>query len=135
MNPWWGRDIGGNQQRELQRDSTEHRFFKEQRELEPEFLALRNYFFNSLLEKQTSFQCLCHSYDILLICLVDTPGHLKDKETEIKPVGACMVANIKSLFQVTVPKIVIIIRKGCGLALKQSRGSYSRLLGFYSDAG
>jgi len=69
------------------------------------------------LDKQTSFQCLCDSYNIPLIFLIDTPGHLTGKDAEIKRVGAKVVNNIQSLFQVTVPKIVILIRKGYGQAL------------------
>ncbi len=69
------------------------------------------------LEKQTSFQCLCDSYNIPLIFLVDSPGHLTGRDAEIKRVGAKVVNNLQSLFQVTVPKIVIIIRKGYGQAL------------------
>ncbi|HHO76019.1 MAG TPA: carboxyl transferase [Deltaproteobacteria bacterium] len=69
------------------------------------------------LDKQTSFQCLCDSYNIPLIFLIDTPGHLTGKDAEMKRVGAKVVNNIQSLFQVTVPKIVILIRKGYGQAL------------------
>ncbi len=69
------------------------------------------------LDKQTSFQCLCDSYNIPLIFLVDTPGHLTGREAEQRRVGIKVVNNLQSLFQVTVPKIVIILRKGYGQAL------------------
>jgi len=69
------------------------------------------------LNKQTSFQCLCDSFNIPLIFLVDSPGHLTGKDAELKKVGAKVVNNLQCLFQVTVPKIVIIIRKGYGQAL------------------
>ena len=69
------------------------------------------------LEKSTSFMCHCDSFNIPLIFLVDTPGHLTGKEAEIKRVGAKVVNNLQALFQVTVPKIVVLIRKGYGQAL------------------
>jgi acetyl-CoA carboxylase carboxyltransferase component len=69
------------------------------------------------LDKQTSFQCLCDSYNIPLIFLVDSPGHLTGRDAELRRVGAKVVNNLQSLFQVTVPKIVIILRKGYGQAL------------------
>jgi acetyl-CoA carboxylase carboxyltransferase component len=69
------------------------------------------------LDKQTSFQVLCDSYNIPLIFLVDSPGHLTGKDAELKRVGAKVVNNLQCLFQVTVPKIVIIVRKGYGQAL------------------
>jgi len=69
------------------------------------------------LDKQTGFLCLCDSYNIPLIFLVDTPGHLTGKEAEMKRVGARVVNNLQALFQVTVPKIVVILRKGYGQAL------------------
>ena len=69
------------------------------------------------LDKQTSFLCLCDSYNIPLVFLVDTPGHLTGKDAEMKRVGARVVNNLQALFQVTVPRIVIILRKGYGQAL------------------
>jgi acetyl-CoA carboxylase carboxyltransferase component len=69
------------------------------------------------LEKSTSFMCHCDSFNIPLIFLVDTPGHLTGKEAELKRVGARVVNNLQALFQVTVPKIVVLIRKGYGQAL------------------
>jgi acetyl-CoA carboxylase carboxyltransferase component len=69
------------------------------------------------LDKQTSFQCLCDSYNIPLIFLVDSPGHLTGKDAEMRRVGAKVQTNLQCLFQVTVPKITIVIRKGYGQAL------------------
>jgi len=68
------------------------------------------------LDKLTSFLCLCDSYNIPLIFLHDTPGHLVGKEAEQKKVGAKVVRAQQALFQVTVPKISIIIRKSYGKA-------------------
>lgn len=69
------------------------------------------------LEKSTSFLCHCDSFNIPLIFLVDTPGHLTGREAEQKRVGAKVVNNLQALFQVTVPKITILVRKGYGQAL------------------
>jgi len=69
------------------------------------------------LEKSTSFLCLCDSYNIPLIFLADTPGHLTGKEAERKRVGSRVVNQIQALFQVTVPKITINIRKNYGQAM------------------
>jgi methylmalonyl-CoA decarboxylase subunit alpha len=68
------------------------------------------------LDKLTSFLCLCDSYNIPLIFLHDTPGHLVGKDAERKNVGAKVVRAQQALFQVTVPKISIIIRKSYGKA-------------------
>ena len=68
------------------------------------------------LDKLMSFLCLCDSYNIPLIFLHDTPGHLVGKEAESKRVGAKVVNALQALFQVTVPKISIIIRKSYGQA-------------------
>jgi len=69
------------------------------------------------LEKSTGFMCHCDSLNIPLIFLVDTPGHMTGKEAELKRVGARVVNNLQALFQVTVPKITVLIRKGYGQAL------------------
>jgi acetyl-CoA carboxylase carboxyltransferase component len=66
------------------------------------------------LDKMMSFLCLCDSYNIPLIFLHDTPGHMVGKEGEVKKVGAKVVNALQCLFQVTVPKIAIIIRKTYG---------------------
>jgi acetyl-CoA carboxylase carboxyltransferase component len=68
------------------------------------------------LDKLTSFLCLCDSYNIPLIFLHDTPGHLVGKEAERKRVSAKVVNAQQALFQVTVPKISIIVRKSFGRA-------------------
>jgi len=69
------------------------------------------------LEKSTSFMCLCDSFNIPLVFFSDTPGHLTGKEAEIRRVGSRVVNNIQALFQVSVPKISIIIRKNYGQAM------------------
>jgi methylmalonyl-CoA decarboxylase subunit alpha len=66
------------------------------------------------LDKMMSFLCLCDSYNIPLIFLHDTPGHMVGKDGEIKKVGAKVVNALQCLYQVTVPKISIIIRKTYG---------------------
>ncbi len=68
------------------------------------------------LDKHTSFLCLCDSFNIPLIFLHDTPGHMVGKEAEEKRVGAKVSNNLQALCQVTVPKIVIVIRKSYGQA-------------------
>jgi acetyl-CoA carboxylase carboxyltransferase component len=66
------------------------------------------------LDKMMSFLCLCDSYNIPLIFLHDTPGHMVGKDAEAKRVGAKVVNALQCLFQVTVPKIAIIVRKSYG---------------------
>ena len=66
------------------------------------------------LDKMMSFLCLCDSYNIPLIFLHDTPGHMVGKDAETKRVGAKVVNALQCLFQVTVPKIAIIVRKSYG---------------------
>jgi acetyl-CoA carboxylase carboxyltransferase component len=68
------------------------------------------------LDKMISFLCLCDSYNIPLMFFHDTPGHMVGKEAEAKKVGAKVVNALQALFQVTVPKIAIIIRKTYGQA-------------------
>ncbi|MDX2439195.1 MAG: carboxyl transferase domain-containing protein [Desulfobacterales bacterium] len=68
------------------------------------------------LEKHTSFLCLCDSFNIPIIFLHDTPGHMVGKDAEKQKVGAKVVNNLQALCQVTVPKISIVIRKSYGQA-------------------
>ncbi len=68
------------------------------------------------LDKLTGFICLCDSFNIPMIFLHDTPGHLVGKRAEQKKVGAKVVRAQQALFQATVPKISIIIRKSYGKA-------------------
>lgn len=68
------------------------------------------------LDKHTSFLCLCDSFNIPVIFLHDTPGHLVGKEAERRRVGARVINNLQALCQVTVPKISIVIRKSYGQA-------------------
>ncbi len=68
------------------------------------------------LEKLTSFLCLCDSFNIPLVFFHDTPGHWVGKEAEEKRVGAKVMNALQALYQVTVPKIAIVIRKSYGQA-------------------
>lgn len=68
------------------------------------------------LDKFMSFLCLCDSYNIPIVFLHDTPGHLVGKDAELKKVGAKVVNAQQALFQTTVPKISIIVRKSYGKA-------------------
>lgn len=68
------------------------------------------------LDKLMGFLCLCDSYNIPLVFFHDTPGHMVGKEAEAKKVGAKVVNALQCLFQVTVPKIAIIVRKTYGQA-------------------
>ncbi len=68
------------------------------------------------LDKMMDFLCLCDSYNIPLVFFHDTPGHMVGKEAESKKVGAKVVNALQCLFQVTVPKIAIIVRKTYGQA-------------------
>lgn len=68
------------------------------------------------LDKITSMLCLCDSYNIPLIFLHDTPGHMVGREAELNKVSAKVINAMQALFQVTVPKISIIIRKSYGQA-------------------
>lgn len=69
------------------------------------------------LEKSMSFFCLCDSYNIPLIFMNDTPGHMTGKEAELKRVGARVTNQLQALLQVTVPKITINVRKNYGQAM------------------
>ena len=75
------------------------------------------------LEKSTSFMCHCDSFNIPIIFFVDTPGHLTGKEAELRRVGARVINNLQALYQVTVPKITVLIRKGYGQALVNMCGA------------
>jgi len=69
------------------------------------------------LEKSMSLMCLCDSYNIPLIFMNDTPGHMTGREAELKRVGARVTNQIQCLLQVTVPKITINVRKNYGQAM------------------
>ncbi len=66
------------------------------------------------LDKHTNFLCLCDSFNIPILFLTDTPGHLTGMDAERNRVGAKVVTNLQALFQVTVPRISIVIRKAFG---------------------
>ncbi|MBW1660490.1 MAG: carboxyl transferase, partial [Deltaproteobacteria bacterium] len=68
------------------------------------------------LDKLMGFLCLCDSYNIPLVFFHDTPGHMVGKDAEAKKVGAKVVNALQCLFQVTVPKIAVIVRKTYGQA-------------------
>ena len=68
------------------------------------------------LDKLTGFICLCDSYNLPMLFLHDTPGHQVGKEAEHRKVGAKVVRAQQALFQATVPKISIILRKSYGKA-------------------
>ena len=68
------------------------------------------------LDKMMSFLCLCDSFNIPIVFLHDTPGHMVGKDAEIKRVGGKVVNALQCLFQVTVPKIAVIVRKTYGQA-------------------
>ncbi len=68
------------------------------------------------LDKLTSMLCLTDSYNIPLVFLHDTPGHFVGKNAELNKVSAKVINAMQALFQVTVPKISIIIRKSYGQA-------------------
>ena len=46
----------------------------------------------------------------------DTPGHMVGKDAEAKRVGGKVVNALQCLYQVTVPKIAVIVRKTYGQA-------------------
>ena len=68
------------------------------------------------LDKLTSMLCLCDSYNVPLVFLHDTPGHLVGRDAEKNKVSAKVINAMQALFQVTVPKISVIIRKSYGQA-------------------
>ena len=68
------------------------------------------------LDKMTSMFCLSDSYNIPLVFLHDTPGHMVGKEAEINKVSAKVINAMQALYQVSVPKITIIVRKSYGQA-------------------
>ena len=68
------------------------------------------------LDKMMSFFCLCDAYNIPLVFLHDTPGHMVGKDAELKRVGGKVVNALQCLYQVTVPKIAVIVRKSYGQA-------------------
>lgn len=68
------------------------------------------------LDKLTGFICLCDSYNIPMIFLHDTPGHLVGRGAEKRKVGVKVVRAQQALFQATVPKISVILRKSYGKA-------------------
>ena len=78
------------------------------------------------LDKMMSFFCLCDSYNIPLVFMHDTPGHMVGKDAETKRVGGKVVNALQCLYQVTVPKIAVIVRKSYGQATVNMGGMGAR---------
>lgn len=74
-------------------------------------------------EKVASFICLCDSYNIPLIHLVDTPGFLVGRPAERRKISLKIMTWMEALALASVPKITVIVRKAYGMAISNMCGS------------
>ena len=68
-------------------------------------------------DKASSFIVLCDSFNIPLIHLVDSPGHLVGSQAERERVLNKVIVWLDALGKATVPKITVLMRKAYGLAI------------------
>jgi len=73
-------------------------------------------------DKATDFIILCDTYNIPLIFLADTPGHLVGRPAEQKRIPTKIMLWMEAMGFATVPKICIIIRKAYGMAISNMCG-------------
>lgn len=73
-------------------------------------------------DKATDFIILCDTYNIPLIFLADTPGHLVGKPAEQKRIPTKIMIWMEAMGFATVPKICVIIRKAYGMAISNMCG-------------
>lgn len=74
-------------------------------------------------DKATDFIVLCDTFNIPLIFLADTPGHLVGKPAEQKRIPTKIMTWMEAMALSTVPKITIIIRKAYGMAISNMCGT------------
>ena len=74
-------------------------------------------------DKATDFIILCDTFNIPLIFLADTPGHLVGKPAEQKRIPTKIMTWMEAMAFSTVPKITIIIRKAYGMAISNMCGT------------
>ena len=74
-------------------------------------------------DKATDFITLCDTYNIPLIFLADTPGHLVGRPAEQKRIPTKIMTWMEAMAFSTVPKICIIIRKAYGMAISNMCGT------------
>jgi acetyl-CoA carboxylase carboxyltransferase component len=74
-------------------------------------------------DKATDFITLCDTFNIPLIFLADTPGHLVGRPAEQKRIPTKIMVWMEAMAFSTVPKICIIIRKAYGMAISNMCGT------------
>jgi acetyl-CoA carboxylase carboxyltransferase component len=74
-------------------------------------------------DKASDFIVLCDTFNIPLIFLADTPGHLVGRPAEQKRIPTKIMTWMEAMALSTVPKICIIIRKAYGMAISNMCGT------------
>ncbi|MCG6912270.1 MAG: biotin carboxylase [Deltaproteobacteria bacterium] len=76
-------------------------------------------------EKASRFLQLCDAFDLPILSLTDTPGFMVGPESETEAAVRRMSSLFVSFASVTVPVVVIILRRGYGLgAMAMAGGSF-----------
>lgn len=74
-------------------------------------------------DKASDFIVLCDTFNIPIIFLADTPGHLVGRPAEQKRIPTKIMTWMEAMAFTTVPKICIIVRKAYGMAISNMCGS------------
>jgi len=74
-------------------------------------------------DKASDFIVLCDTFNIPLLFLADTPGHLVGKPAEQKRIPTKIMTWMEAMAVTTVPKITVIIRKAYGMAISNMCGT------------
>ncbi|MFC1896861.1 acyl-CoA carboxylase subunit beta [Thermodesulfobacteriota bacterium] len=76
-------------------------------------------------DKATAFICLCDSFNIPLVFLMDTPGFIVGKKAEHDRLLAKAIMMMEAVSKTMVPRISVVIRKAFGLAYYAMSGNVS----------
>jgi len=78
------------------------------------------------IEKVTDFLCLCDSFNIPLVSLFDIPGMFPGKDAERQKLPTKIVVWLQAQNLVTLPKILIIVRKSYAMGYLCMTGNLKR---------
>ena len=76
------------------------------------------------VKKLRASWCLCDSFNVPLVYLVDVPGFLIGVEGEMRGMPGKVINWMNAMSQVTVPKITVIMRKSYGQAYINMAGGH-----------
>jgi acetyl-CoA carboxylase carboxyltransferase component len=74
-------------------------------------------------DKASEFVTLCDTFNIPMVFLADTPGHLVGRPAEQRRIPTKIMVWMEAMALATVPRITVIIRKAYGMAISNMVGT------------